>query len=106
MKTLTIIPGENRVNIDGASRSVDCSMVDPKVHVIQWNDEKALGHIEFVDEDPNDGQCDPNETITSIEPYQALIDGWHAAKAAEEAAVAEKIAALTARHGGGANVVA
>ena len=78
MKTLSIIAKDNVVVIDGIGKPVDCSALDPIIHAIQWNDEKQKGHIEFVDEDPNDGQRDPNENIDSIEPYQFLIDAWEA----------------------------
>lgn len=76
MKTLTIIPGDNMVYIDKVARRVDCSAVDEKIHAIQFNAERRTGHIEYVDEDHNDGQRDPNETIEDIALYQHLIDAW------------------------------
>lgn len=67
------------VIIDGVGRMVDCSGIDPAIRAIQWNSEKGRGHVEFVDEDENDGQRAPNLLIESIDQYQHLIDAWAAA---------------------------
>lgn len=81
MKTLSIIPSDSMVIIDGVARQVDCSTIDPIIHAIQWNAKKERGHIEFVDEDPDDGQRAANESIASIEPYLALIGAWESVPA-------------------------
>lgn len=81
---VSIIPSDNVVVVDGVPRRVDCSSVPPEVHAVQWQD--AVGVVEYVDDDPNDGQAPAPQRITSLGEYQALVDAWQAAKAAEEAA--------------------
>ncbi len=88
MKTLTIIPVENKVYIDGIPMTVDCSSIDSTIHAIQFNVERGKGHIEFVDDDPNDGQRKTNETITTIDPYQELVSAWMKQKEVQETIVA------------------
>ena len=78
MKQVSIIPAGNRVTIDGESRPVDCTMLDPVIHATQWDEERQSGHVEFVDEDPNDGYREPNIALDSIALYQFLIDEWEA----------------------------
>ena len=77
MPTISIIPADGYVVIDRVVRIVDCSSVHPTIHAIQWNGRS--GSIEYVDDDPDDGQRRANDTITSIEPYQGLINAWAAA---------------------------
>jgi hypothetical protein len=88
MKTATISRTDNLVYIDGVAVPVDCSDIDPAVHVIQWNDETQRGAIEFVDTDPNDGFKEPNQLIDDISAWQSYIDT--AATMIREAATAEE----------------
>jgi hypothetical protein len=78
MRQFSVVKADNFVVIDGIAKPVDCSSLDPTIHAIQWNEERQKGHIEFVDEDPNDGICEPNINIDSIAPYQFLIEAWQA----------------------------
>ncbi|NDB59843.1 hypothetical protein EB001_15555 [bacterium] len=81
---LTIIRDDNCVYIDGISRIIDCSSLDPSIHAIQWNGQKGM--IEYVDPDPFDGKMPAPKPITDITPYQYLIDAWNTAAVAEAAA--------------------
>jgi len=74
MKTATISRTDNVVYIDGVAVPVDCSDIDPAVHVIQWNEEAQRGAIEFVDDDPNDGFKEPNQPIDDISAWRSYID--------------------------------
>lgn len=74
MKTATISRTDNLVYIDGVAVQVDCSEIDPTVHVIQWNEETQRGAIEFVDVDPNDGFKKPNQPIDDISAWRSYID--------------------------------
>jgi len=74
MKTATISRTDNIVYIDGVAVPVDCSDIDPAVHVIQWNEEAQRGAIEFVDDDPNDSFKEPNQPIDDISAWKSYID--------------------------------
>jgi hypothetical protein len=94
MNTVTIIPSQNCVLIDGEPGAVNCSTVDPTIHAIQWSETKARGFIEFVDEDITDSFKEPNQNIDSIAPWQPLIDQAVAAIAdakAKQAAMMEEM---------------
>ena|ERR1700719_2892010 len=78
MPKYSIIRIDNIVVVNGEHYQVDCSSLPSNIHAIQWNE--TCGHIEFVDEDPNDGKRDPNQTIDDFSPYQYLIDKWQDAK--------------------------
>jgi hypothetical protein len=102
MKTFAAITEDNVVVIDLVPRRVDCSTLVPKsIHAIQWDELRLTGHIEYVDDNHNDGQRRQNETIHDIGAYQYLIDAWVEAgvkaeaelKAKNAAAAADKIAA-------------
>jgi hypothetical protein len=77
---LTIIPSDNFVLVDGVARTVDCSAIPANVHAVQWNG--TSGEVEY-----KTLTCDhcgvrsrkANDAITSIEPYQKIVDAWHAA---------------------------
>ncbi len=66
----TIIKSENRINVDGLSRSVDLSDLNDNVHVVQWR--TSEGHIEFVDHSPQ-------QFFTDITPWLPYIALWDAA---------------------------
>lgn len=94
MKTVTIIPIENKVTIDGEPQAVDCSSVDPTIHVIQFSVERGSGHIEFVDVDPHDGFRDPNETLATLDTYMPLVIAWTAVHDAAIAAAQAQTASF------------
>ena len=87
MSKYSIIREDNAVVVDGEHYQVDCSSLPANVHAIRWNGTR--GHIEFVDEDPNDGRRDPNQTIDDFSPYQYLVDRWYDAKNEANAALAK-----------------
>ncbi|WP_439366040.1 hypothetical protein ACNJYD_08960 [Bradyrhizobium sp. DASA03005] len=68
---VTIIPLENRIIVEGFSEAVDCSSLDPAIHVVHWYGEH--GEIEFVN---TAGTVKANETITDFAAYQHLVDAW------------------------------
>lgn len=78
---LTIIKDDNMVYIDGVALRVDCSSLPGDFHALQWYE--TWGDVETVDAN---GHHVANVEITDLTPYQHLIDGWHAAKAAIDAA--------------------
>jgi hypothetical protein len=80
MARYSIIREDNAVVVDGEHYIVDCSSLPANIHAIQWNN--GRGHIEFVDDDPNDGKRDPNRAIDDFSPYQHLIETWKLVKSA------------------------
>lgn len=83
--TVTIVRPDNRVVVDGAGMSVDCSSLSTYVKAIQWTGES--GWIEFAYD--GRGKFEPNQPITSFEPYAHFVDKWNDAKAAGEKAAAD-----------------
>lgn len=79
MQRVTIIRPDNVIYVDGTAVHVDCTSIAPSIHAIQWNAVAGRGSIEFVDDDPSDGTKPPNQSITSVAPYQRLIDAAMAA---------------------------
>jgi len=51
------------------------------LHAVQWDDAVAYGHIEFDNSLANATTFKPNEQITSVAPYQDIIDAWYAMEA-------------------------
>ena len=49
MKTLTIVPEDNMVIVDGDGIQVEVN-ADPNIHAIQWNYAKQEGKIEYIDD--------------------------------------------------------
>lgn len=86
---LTIIPSDNLVIVDGRGLTIELSgypQLDG-VRVLQWDDALGQGQLEFVNLPGDDFK--PNETITSIEPYQDILDAWQAAADAQDQATAK-----------------
>lgn len=79
METVTIIPSDNAVYINGEMRPVDCSTIDKTIHAVQWchcpKRKLSKGHIEWV-QDPFMPRK-RNTEIADIEQFQGLIDVWH-----------------------------
>ena len=63
MKTLTIVPEDKTVVVDGAGFTFDF-VVDPDIHAIQWDTDS--GHIEYKSDKFN-------TTIDSIKEYDSII---------------------------------
>ena len=63
MKTLTIIPEDKTVVVDGMGFTFDF-IVDPDIHAIQWDTDS--GHIEYKSDKSN-------ITIDSITEYDSII---------------------------------
>lgn len=86
---VTIIKDDNRVLIDGASQTVDCSALPVDFHSLQWADD--AGEVEY-----SPTRCDhcgvrskkANEFTRDFAPYQPYVDAWHQAKAAADEAAA------------------
>ena len=85
MSTVTLIPSDKQMVLDGKAAEFDLGLA-ANIHAIQWDGSK--GHIEY-----NDGK--PNEDITEFEEAdwvakhkQALLDA-EAAEAAEAKKVAD-----------------
>ena len=74
---VSIIPSDGIVVLDGvAKKGLDLNFMSD-VHAVQWFD--TWGDVERIDAN----RQHTNEHITSIAPYQAAIDAWHAAPSPE-----------------------
>jgi hypothetical protein len=74
---ISIINPDSTVVIDGLGfDSLDLSTIPSTTHAIQFDTATSVGHIEY-----NDGTA--NEAITSIAPYQSIIDAWQVVKDAQ-----------------------
>jgi hypothetical protein len=70
---VTIVPAENKVNIDGVAKfGIDCSGLPSDVSVIQWGG--SSGWVEFVND--GHGEFVPNAMIADFAPYQYLVEAW------------------------------
>lgn len=87
MLQITIVPDDRQVIVNGVAYIVDCSSVDPDIHAVQWRGEKGEIEFKFKDDVRN-----PNQKITDMRPFQAVIELWNVehAKAVEEAKKAPK----------------
>ena len=75
-----IVPTKNVVLIDGKPQSVDCSMLDQSIHVIELGEKRGV--IEYInDRDVEPAHFRHNEVFTDFGPYQPLLDAWKAADA-------------------------
>lgn len=66
---INIVRDDNYVNIDGETRSVDLSGLDPNINSVQWFG--SDGDIEYRNPPRN-------EKITDLTPFQPFIDAWEA----------------------------
>jgi hypothetical protein len=74
---VSIVPVDQIVVIDGVAKTnLDLSFMSD-VHAVQWFD--TWGDVERIDAQ----RSHTNEHITSLAPYQAAIDAWHAAPSPE-----------------------
>ena len=77
MKVL-LVPSENRVDIDGESRTVDLSDLDPEIHVVRLPMNAEVGEIEYVPR-KRDGKGTEAFDFSrgpDSSPYQSYIDAW------------------------------
>jgi hypothetical protein len=73
---VTIIPADGFVSVNGEGFSnLDLSFMDSTIHAIQWYGED--GEIERKN---SRGNIIANESITSLEPFQAALDIWQSVK--------------------------
>jgi len=66
----TIIRPDGIVGVDGEFLKVDLALTSDKLRVVQWDGES--GHEEWTDK--------PNTELTSLDPYQHIVNAWQAAK--------------------------
>lgn len=77
---LTIINEDKFVAIDEVGyEPLDMSSIDPTIHAVQWFED--LGWIEYKAIGENKP---PNQTITSIEQFQTVINEWNLADYAKK----------------------
>jgi len=80
---ISIIVPDTTVVIDGVGYSdMDVSSLASNIKAIQFNTSTNTGHIEY-----DDGIA--NEDITSVSPYQSIVDVHIAKKANEDSEVAK-----------------
>ena len=93
---ISIIVSDTTVVRDGVGYdNMDLSSLDANIHAIQFNTTTSKGHIEY-----NDGTA--NKDITSIAPYQSIIDAHIAQKTtkdSEATTAASNQTALEATYG-------
>lgn len=76
---VTIVKDDNVVQIDGVSRTVDCSKLPADFHALQWRN--VIGEVEYTSvrcEHCNVASRKQNATVFTLEPYQPFIDAWNA----------------------------
>lgn len=72
---LIIIPFDDNVSVDGVWKTLDLSGLRAAgIHAVQWHD--AEGEIEYTAASEGGRR---NESISTIEAFQPLIDAWAAA---------------------------
>lgn len=69
---ITIIQSDGTVYINGVSRPIDMTGLDPAIHAVQFDTVKGKGQIEYVDEDRQ------NDHITDVSQFQFLRDRYDA----------------------------
>jgi hypothetical protein len=93
---ISIIVSDTTVVRDGVGYdNIDLSSLAANIHAIQFNTTTSKGHIEY-----NDGTA--NKDITSIAPYQSIIDAHIAQKTtkdSEATTAASNQTALEATYG-------
>lgn len=77
----TIVKPDGVVGIDGIFLPLDLSDLPVNLRAVQWDSLSGTGHIERFG--------DQNESISSIAPWQYVIDRWNAEKAIIDAMAAD-----------------
>lgn len=83
MRTVTIMPPDGAVYVDGEAFKVDTTGLE--FHAIQWNEELQRGEIEYASTIcPTclNEHKKPNERITDFTPYQHFVTAWEQSKIA------------------------
>ena len=98
---IVIVKEDNRVIVDGASRTVNCSSLPSDFHALHWDG--VTGEVEYsAVRCPHCGSASKkaNATVTEITAYQPYVVMWGVenarVKAAEAQAAQEKEAAANA----------
>lgn len=108
MKSLIIVREDNRVIVDGVSRTVNCSSLPADFHALHWDG--VTGEIEYsAVRCPHCAATSKklNSVTTDIAPYQPYVNAWNVEDArvkaeeaarvkAEEAAKQQRAAAFAA----------
>jgi hypothetical protein len=76
--TVTIVPADKLVYVDGEAQTVDMSDMPDYIHALQWYG--AYGEIEFKT-DAN-GKRLPNLRFTDFGPFQFMVTRWEERKLA------------------------
>lgn len=82
---VTIVKPDGMVGVDGLFLPIDLSTTYDNLRVVQWDTDH--GHEEWTDQ--------PNTEITSIAPYQHIIDAWNVKKAEADARAADPYYGMT-----------
>ena len=75
MSTLTIVPDDKLIIVDGVGVNCDFD-IDSDIHAVQWNG--TTGHVEW-----KEGIEKPQVSLSDINDYQSYID-LHGVKLAEQ----------------------
>ena len=86
MSTLTIVPDDKVILVDGVSVICDFD-IDADIHAVQWNG--TNGHVEY-----KSGK--DNTFFSSVDDYQSYIDLHGVKKAEQEQAIQDAEAAAAA----------
>ena len=89
---ISLIKPDSMTVIDGVGYDdLDMSSIASNIHAIQFDTSTNTGHIEY-----NDGA--DNEDITSISPYQSIVDAHSTQKTNRETTAASDKATLEATY--------
>ncbi len=90
MSKITIIPGDDRVVIDGVLETVVFTG-NPNIHVVHWDEDSQSGTVEYHNK--------PAEEIDNFALYQHVIGEYGVSKAArlqrDQDAIDDRVAART-----------
>lgn len=78
MKMLVIVREDNRVIVDGVSRTVNCSSLPADFHALHWDG--VTGEIEYsAVRCPHCGTTSKklNTVTKDVTPYQLYVDAWN-----------------------------
>ena len=83
---VTIIPPDGVCGMDGVFYRVSMDGLPDNIRAVQWNG--SQGHTEWTDRD--------NINISTISPYQQIIDRWQAVQSEVEARAADPYSGMDA----------
>ncbi len=73
MRKITIVKSDSKVTVDGVSRKVDLSTLDPNIHAIEWDIQAKRGNIEYVSP-PRTKQLKSSNDFSPYKPYVVMWD--------------------------------